>query len=373
MDGLIPKSEFIGIANVAHLAAGGETPALRSHLGAVGQFLCDKGEGMPGRERMGDTVRRAKAAIARLVGGRPEEVAFLANASEGLFVAASGVNWRSGDNVVVERVEYPSVLYAWQHLPVPVEVRAVGGSPMASTAELRDAVNARTRVIAVSHVSYLTGARHDLAILREIADSVGARLVVDASHALGVVPVDGDFCDLLVSCAYKFLLGTHGVGVMYVNGARWPDLAPPWVGWHSTIRVDQWAERSRQRPSLKPDAERFEIGNLGFLNIYVLANALGILERVGVSEIERHVLALGGSLREGLDALGWPVWTPEIPSGRAANICVAAERPEHIEAQLRQSGVLAWGSEGRVRFSLHLYNDSDDVARALRVLREIAA
>src|SRR5690349_16327054 len=101
MDGLIPKSEFVGIVNVAHLAAGGETPALRSHLEAVGEFLCDKGDGMPGRERMGDTVRRAKAAIARLVGGRPEEVAFLANASEGLFVAAAGMNWRSGDNVVV--------------------------------------------------------------------------------------------------------------------------------------------------------------------------------------------------------------------------------------------------------------------------------
>ncbi len=370
MIGLLPKEEFIGLANVAHLAAGGETPALRSHLDAVGRFLCDKGDGMPGRGRMADTVQRAKGAVARLVGGRLEDVAFLASASEGLFVAASGVDWRSGDNVVVERVEYPSVLYAWQNAPTPVEVRTVGGSPMASVSEIRDAVSARTRVIAISQVSYLTGARHDLAAVREIADAVGARLVMDASHALGVVPVDGALCDVLVSCAYKFLLGTHGVGILYINSARWPDLTPPWVGWHSVVRVDDWETRSRRRFELKSDAERFEIGNLGFLNVYILANALGLLERIGIAEIERHILALGGELRAGLCALDLPVLTPDAPPARAGNICFAAERPDLLEAQLRQSGVLVWGSEGRIRLSLHLYNDGRDVSRALRAIRE---
>jgi cysteine desulfurase / selenocysteine lyase len=370
MNSLLAKDEFIGITNVAHLAAGGETPPLRSHLEAIGRFLCDKGDGMPGRERMAAVTRRAKQATARLLGRREEEVAFLASASEGLFVAASGIDWRAGDNVVVERAEYPSVRYVWQSPGLPAELRTVGGGPVASLAGFREAVDARTRAIAVSHVSYLTGVRRDLAAFRDLADRAGARLVVDASHALGVVPVDGSLCDAVASCAYKFLLGTHGIGVFFVNGDRWPDLAPPWVGWHSVVPSD-WAERSQSRYALKKDAERFEAGNLGFLNVYVLANALACIERLGTANIEQHILALGGELWQGLHDLDLPVLTPSAPAARAGNVCFAAAEPKRIEEQLRAAGVLAWGSEGRVRLSLHAYNDSPDIARALRALTNL--
>lgn len=368
---LIPKEEFIGIEHVAHLAAGGEAPVLRSHLGATARFLLDKGGGMPGRERFSSVTARAKSALAALLGGRPDDVALLASASEGLFVAASGISWKPGDNVVVERVEYPSVRYAWQRLrPEGVEVRAVGDAPVPSLAEVERAVDGRTRVIAVSHVSYLTGARHDLGALRTIADGVGARLVVDASHALGVVPVAGHLCDVVVSCAYKWLLATHGVGVLYVNSRRWPDLAPPWVGWHSVERVEDWRRRDAYR--LKADAERFEPGNLAFISVYVLDQALATLARVGVERIEAHVLELGGRLRQGLVKLGLPVLTPEPAAERAGNLVFAAAAPLLVEQGLREQGVVTWAGDGRVRLSVHAYNDDADVTRALHALERLA-
>jgi selenocysteine lyase/cysteine desulfurase len=128
------------------------------------------------------------------------------------------------------------MLHVWRALGGrDVEVRQVGSNPPPSFDEVTAAIDGRTRVIGVSHVSYLTGARHDLAALRAAADAIGARLFVDASHSLGVVPVPASLCDIVVSCAYKWLLGIHGVGVFYVNVERWPDLAPPWVGWHSIV------------------------------------------------------------------------------------------------------------------------------------------
>lgn len=370
MESLLPKNEFVGIAHIAHLAAGGETPPLASHLGAAMRFWCDKGSGMPGRECMAQTAQHTKQAVARLLGGHPGDIALLASASEGLFVAAAGMDWRAGDNVIVEAGEYPSVRYVWQRLPVRVDLRTVGHGPIAAFEEFRNAVDARTRVIAISLVSYLTGVRRDLAAFRDLADSVGARLVVDASHALGAVHVDGSLCDAVVSAAYKFLLGVHGVGVFYVNSRRWPNLEPPWVGWHSAVAAD-WRERSRGMYGLKTDAERFEIGNLGLLGVYVLENALQRLERLGQAEIERHVLALGEELWHGLRALDLDLLTPEASSARAGNICFAIEAPERIEEALRQDGVLVWGSEGRIRMSLHAYNDSRDVARGLKALREL--
>jgi selenocysteine lyase/cysteine desulfurase len=370
--GLIPKTAFIGIEHVAHLAVGGEAPVLRAHLEAATRFFLDKGDGMPGRERFLTTAAHCKAALAARLGGRPEEVAFLASASEGLHVASEGVDWRPGDNAVVGQSEFPSVLLAWQRLrPRGVEVRAVGREAVVAYDEIADAVDERTRVIAVSHVGYLTGARHDLGRLRALADRVGARLVVDASHALGVVPVDGTLCDVVVACCYKWLLAVHGVGVFYVNTRRWNDLAAPWVGWHSEIREEDWRRRTDYR--LKADAERFEAGNPAFLPVYVLASALRALAGLDPGAVEAHVLALGGALRAGLAKLGLPVLTPEAPEERAGNIVFASDRCFEVERALRGVGVLVWAGDGRVRLSVHAYNDQTDVARALEALEDLAA
>ena len=372
MPGLISKTAFIGIDHVAHLATGGEAPVLRANLAAATQFLLDKGDGMPGRERFFATADRTRVALAARLGGRPEDIAFLGSASEGFHVASEGIDWRPGDNVVVGQSEFPSVLLAWQRLrPRGVEVRAVGREPVVTHEEIAAAVDGRTRAIAVSHVAYLTGARHDLRRLRALADRVGARLVVDASHALGVVPVDGTLCDVVVACCYKWVLAVHGVGVFYVNSRRWPDLAAPWVGWHSTHRDDDWRRRTEYR--VREDGSRFEAGNPPFLPVYVLESALRTLDRIDTRASEAYVLALGGTLRAGLVKLGLTVLTPEAPEERAGNIVFATDRSLEVGRALQDAGVLVWAGEGRVRLSVHVFNDETDVARALAALGDLTA
>ena len=372
MAGLIPKTAFIGIEHVAHLATGGEAPVLRANLEAATRFLLDKGDGMPGRERFFETANRTRVALARRLGGRPEDVAFLSSASEGLHLASEGIDWRPGDNVVVGQSEFPSVLLAWQRLRSRgVEVRAVGRDAVVAHGEISAAVDRRTRAIAVSHVGYLTGARQDLGRLRALADRVGARLVVDVSHALGVVPVDGTLCDVVVACCYKWVLGVHGVGIFHVNSRRWPDLAAPWVGWHSTEHEDDWRRRTDYR--LRTDGSRFEAGNPPFLPVYVLESALRALDAVDPRASEAYVLELGRALRAGLVKLGLSVLTPEAPEERAGNIVFATDRCLAVERALRESGVLVWAGDQRVRLSVHVFNDETDVARALGVLGDLAA
>ena len=365
----LDRALFVGIADVAHLASGGESPFLHSHLAAVSRFAHDKSTGMPGRERMFATLAQLKARLASLLNTEAGDIGCLANASEGLFVVAQGIDWRPGDNVVVALSEYPSVLHAWRVIP-DIEIRAVARTPVAELDDIRSAVDARTRLIAASHVSYLSGARLDLAALRDIADRAGARLVVDASHALGVVPVDGSCCDVVVSCAYKWVLGTHGVGLFYVNSRRWPDLRPPWIGWHSIEPEPDW--RRRGGAKIRSTIERFEIGNPAFISAYVLENGVATLMQPGIARIERHALELGGELRSRLIAAGWPVLTPERPERRAGNICIASERAEELEARLRARGVLTWGGDGRLRLSVHGYNDANDIDRAVAALGDLS-
>lgn len=367
MNSLIPKTEFIGIENVVHLAAGGESPVLASSAAAVNRFLLDKGVGMPSRERMYATAARARERLGRLLNAKAQDVGLLWNATAGLHAVVLGIEWQPGDNVVVAASEFPSLLHAFQ--AHGIELRRVGIEACVTPEEMAAAVDAKTCAIVVSHVSYLTGARSDLGALRAIADKNKSRLIVDASHSLGVVQVDGSLCDVVVSCCYKWLLGTHGVGVFYVNSDRWPDLEPRAVGWNSVIAEPDW--RQRDGFHLKPTMEKFEGGNPTFMSIYYLENALKTLEEVGISRIERHVLDRGGELRAGLARQGLPLLTPEKREQRAGNICIEIEDSEELEALLRKHGVLTWGGDKRSRISVHAYNDAADVERALEELKAL--
>ena len=125
--------------------------ASAQHLMAIGRFLRDK-RGMACLAVIGWPRRRASSRRPSgdsSAGGR-RKIALLASASEGLFVAAVGVDRRADDNVVVDRAEYPSVRYTWQRLPVPAEPRTVGHGALVSAAEFRAGLDAPTRVIATS-------------------------------------------------------------------------------------------------------------------------------------------------------------------------------------------------------------------------------
>jgi selenocysteine lyase/cysteine desulfurase len=320
---------------------------------------------------MFEVVASVRARLGRLLGGvAPRDIALMLNAGAGLHAAASGIGWQPGDNVVMARSEFPSLIHVWQALPgASIEVRQAGDGIVPTIADYEAAVDSRTRAIAVSHVSYLTGARQDLTALRALADRHGARLIVDASHALGVVPVPGGLCDVVVSCCYKWLLATHGIGVFYVNSDRWPELAPASVGWHSIVEEPDWRRRADYR--LKPDGRRFEQGNVAFLSAYVLDGALERLLRLPPAEIEAHAAGLGTTLIDGLARLGLEVTTPTAPSARAGNICFATPRSEELEAALRARGVVVWGGDGRIRISAHVYNDENDVAHALAALADL--
>ena len=121
---LIAKSEFVGLENITHLAAGGETPMLKSHRQAIDQFMIDKSRGEEARSLEADMVELAREKCSRLFSVKPEEITFLSNASEGINNLAYGLEWRSGDNVVVVDVEFPSGLLPWTRFEnLGVEVR----------------------------------------------------------------------------------------------------------------------------------------------------------------------------------------------------------------------------------------------------------
>ncbi len=373
IEALIPKSEFIGLEENAHLCAGGESPMLKSHLQAIEQFMIDKSRGELARDLEAEKVEQARGKCANLFSVNAEDITFLSNASEGINNVAYGLDWKAGDNVVIADVEFPSGLLPWTRLERQgVEIRVVKHKNWQTRLDdIAALVDTRTRVVTLSHVSMLTGQRIDLPALSQLVRSSNALLLLDATHAAGVVPVDARLADVMVSSCYKWLLGTHGAAVFYVNRETLPDFEPPFLGWNSVASHGGWEQPTQF--TLKPDLHRFQPGNTGFISVYILDNALDHLLDIGIENIEAHALALSGKIRDAVDNLGLELMTPPAAADRAGNVCFLANDLETVRAELERRQVLIWGAYagfGRLRISTHLYNDSDDADRCIDALQQ---
>jgi selenocysteine lyase/cysteine desulfurase len=301
-----------------------------------------------------------------------DEITFLSNSSEGINNVAYGLDWQAGDNVVIVDVEFPSGILPWTRLESRgVEIRIVRHRQWQIDLEdISAQIDTRTRVVAISQVSMLTGQRIDVAALSQTVRSSNALLLLDATHAAGVVPVDARLADVMVSSCYKWLLGTHGAAVFFVNRQTLPDFEPPFLGWNSSASHGGWEQPTQF--TLQPTLHRFQPGNAGFISIYILDNALDRLLEIGIDHIESHALALSGQLRAAVDELGFELMTPAPDVQRAGNVSFLADNLESIRAQLERRQVLVWGAYagfGRLRISTHLYNDSDDIERCIAALQ----
>jgi cysteine desulfurase/selenocysteine lyase len=369
---LIAKSEFIGLENVAHLAAGGEAPMLKSHRQVIDQFMIDKSCGEKARTLEADTVELARGKCAQLFSVNAEEITFLSNASEGINNVAYGLDWRKGDNVVVADVEFPSGILPWTRFEkLGVEVRIVRHKNwFIDVEDIAQLIDERTRVVTISHVSMFTGQRIDLESVSRLVRSSNALLLLDATHAAGVVPVDASLADIMVSSCYKWLLGVHGAAVFYVNRERLPDFQPPFLGWNTPVSEGGWENPTEF--TTHSSAHKFQPGNAGFISIYILNNALDQILKTGIDAIEKHALTLSGLIYQTVESLGFELMTPLEDSQRAGNVAFMAENIEAIRNQLDRQQVFIWGAFtgfGRLRISTHLYNDSTDVARCIAALQ----
>jgi selenocysteine lyase/cysteine desulfurase len=357
---LFDPADFRIPPGIAHVCAAGETPFLRRHDAAFAAYAEDKSAGPPGRARQEARMASARSRAAALFGVDAGDIGFVSSVAEGVSMLVESIDWRPGDTVVVDPDEYPSVV-----APVALQRRpevALRFAPVADPAAVAAAIDARTRMVAVSAVSFLTAARHDLAALRAAADRVGALLVVDVTQGAGWMPLHAGIADFAFSACYKWVLGCTGVGIAYWNRARQPGWMPSTAGWHSIASMARpdWSAR----PALLPGAARFTRGNPAHLGLYVLDGALDYLDGFGAAAIERHVQALTTAMLARLTDAGIPSTTPADPARHGASVCVASPRAAAIVDGMERRGVLAWNGRGRIRVSFHGYNGSDDMLRA---------
>jgi len=330
---------------------------------ALARYAADRAQGTVGRDALLATETACRASVARLLACASDEVALLSSTTDALNAVLHSLPWSPGDNLVVTDLEFPTALIACLHLGrrLGVEVRVVRHRGGRIDPELlAERIDTRTRLVVVSHVSYRSGYRCDVASLARLAHERGALIFVDAAQSLGAVQVHVGDVDFLASCTFKWLLGSHGLAVLYCRRELVRELTPTHVGWRSVS--DHFSVARTLRYELLGDARRFEAGMPNFEAVYALHDALVLLlDEVGMDWVEERVLDLSGRAVAGLGAIGVPLLTPDMAAERAGIVTFEAVDSLAIGAALEARGIVTWCRDGRVRVSPHFYNTAGEV------------
>lgn len=354
---------------IAYLDTAAEgLPPLASEA-ALSCYMREKSRGTPGRERLFEKQAEAERAAGSLLGTSPENIALLANSSEALNLLANSIPWKAGDEVLISDLEFPSNVLVWLRLKqlgvklivIPTEDGALRLEDWTSR------LSNRTRVVSVSQVSYKTGTQipfmDDLAAETHRA---GALFCVDATQALGRVPVSLRDVDYLVASSYKWLLGTHGLGVVYTSPALRHRLEPSTVGWYSVD--DVFHPQRFETYTAKTGAGQLQAGMPNFPALFALKSGIDYLLAVGVENLDRELRPLVTTLRSGLVEQGLKMLTPADEKFASGIVSFAHASPAELATKLAEKGVIVWGGDGRVRISVHLYNNEEDIHRCLSTI-----
>jgi cysteine desulfurase/selenocysteine lyase len=342
-------------------------------------------------ERSTDRFEEAREKVRGFLNAADErEIVFVRGATEAINLVAyswGGANVHAGDEVVISDLEHHSNLVPWQMLCQRAGARLVV-APTDDTGEFdlgafEALLSPRTRLVAVTHISNVTGALLPVRRIVELAHAKGALVLVDGCQAVPRMPVDVRAlgCDFYAFSGHK-AYGPSGIGVLY---GRYDLLAamPPWETGGGMILNVEYAHTEFQEPP-----HRFEAGTPDIAGAVGLSQAVDFIEGLGRDAVREHEMALTGY---GIDRLS-RIKGVELVGGGQRPLSILSFNldgihPHDVGTVLDRHGVAVrvghhcaqplmdkLGLAGTVRASLGVYNDEADLDRlaaAVEACREM--
>lgn len=339
----------------------------------------------------------AHRVVASLIGARSEEIVFTSGTTASIQLAAellaSNGILQSGDEIVTSVAEHHSNLLPWARIARRVGARLrlipVDGRGRPRWDLLDEYMSGRARVVAVGHVSNVTGYESPIREIARTAHRHGAIVVVDGAQSVPHMPISVEElgADMLAFSGHK-MLGPTGIGVLWIRGGLARSLEPPLGGGGTVSRVrvrGEQVEVEWEEPPL-----RFESGTPPIIEAVGLAEAARMLMEVGLERVAAHERELVGAVLEELSRIpGVGIVGPESPEERRGIVSFTVEGmdPDLVGASLSRRGIAvrtglhcahplhdALGLPGgSVRASLYLYNCPGDVEALARALRAFLA
>jgi selenocysteine lyase/cysteine desulfurase len=368
------RKEFPVLERKTYLNSGSYGALANDVKSAVDAYLEDRllmGANWDAWITKNESVRALTAALLHAV---PDEIAVTASVSAGLNALASAVDFSGPRNkVIVSDFEFPTNAQIW-HAQEPRGARVVhvrcapdGYIPLENFAA---AIDEQTQLVAITHVCYRNGAKLDIPGIVRLAHAKGAKVLLDCYQSVGSLDIDVKALDVDFAAGgmLKYLLGTAGIGFLYVRESFIQTLVPTNSGWYAQAEIAAM-DISANRPA--PNARRFEAGTPAVVNAYAAEAGLKFLLAVGTPAIEKRNYALTRRCMQRLQEIGWPSITPVQNERRGATVAVPSRDCGGLSAELLRRDIVTSHRDDNVRASFHFYNDENDVESFIAAMKDL--
>lgn len=337
---------------------------------ALAQYFRDKQLGMDGRDPHFATWDAAKEQVARAFALSADEVSICSCSSEAFNLAAMALRLKSADEVVINDLDFPAGATPWLQADCPATVKVWRAREWALHVEdLIPLLGPKTRLVSTSLVSFFNGF---MIALPEVLDAVRkhspALLSLDVTQALGRIPLDLRDVDLIVSSTHKWILSSHGGGLVGIPSQRAEELTVPAGGWFNL--QDAFGQSRFDQAVSNPGAAGFTVGMPNFAAVYAIRAGLQYIMDVGPARIDEHARPLVHACLDGLKRLPVELITPASDDNLAGIVAFRHERAEQLHQQLRAANIHVMSHAGRLRIAIHGYNTMSDINQLLEALSE---
>ena len=317
-------------------------------------------------EKWLERLEAARAGLSSFIGASPKEVGFTLNTSHGMSLVAGALKGRG--TVLTMRDEFPSSTLAWLNMGFKVKYL----EPKYGKYSIEDIGKnlAGVKILVTSYVQYCTGFRQDLEALGRLCSRRGVILVVNATQALGAMPVDVKKAkiDFMVFSCFKWTMSGYGAAGLYASKKYLPSIKFQEAGWRSVAAPEKMDNKTRL---MKQEASAVEAGCLQFPNIFALGASLKLLSGLGVENIQRRIFELNDYLVESLGAMGAATATPLEKECRSGITVIKCRRAPEAVAKLAETGIMTSARGAGVRISLHFYNNRRDIDRLIAGMKKL--
>jgi cysteine desulfurase/selenocysteine lyase len=312
------------------------------------------------------TVQETRELLAQMIHARPDQMGFVMNTSDGLNIIAQGLDWKPGDRVLINDLEFPANAYPFLNLKrcgVCVDVIKAQNYKL-TPGEIGACLSNKTKLVALSHVQFATGAKADLTTIGKICRDRDILFAVDTIQSLPhcSIDVERDKIDFLSNGSHKWMMASEGAAFIFAGDRAIERIHQASLGWTS---VDDPFDFTLRPDELRTGAARFENGTLNFSGITALNASLKFFFEYGLKEIERNVLDLSGYLINRLEQRGVEVITPKNEHEHAGIVSFNFPDAEKVFERLHKQNIILSLRQGHLRVSPHFYNMEEEIKKLM--------
>lgn len=325
-----------------------------------------------------------RKAFATLINLENEKRAVIINSvSYGMANVAQNLKIERGQNIVVASEQFPSNYYPWQRVAADhgAEIKVVAPSVLRDgrgkswNENILEAINTKTKAVAIAHTHWADGTKFDLVAIRKRATDLGALLIIDGTQSVGALPFDVQQIkpDALICAGYKWLFGPYGIGMAYY-GEYFDDGKPVEENWINRLKSEDFSKLINYQNDYQPGALRYEMGeHSNFILVPMLLKALEQLNKWHVSGIQEYCHSITNEAVMTLKKRGF--WI-EDEAYRGSHL-IGVRLPEGMqmekvkEALLKNKIYVSYRGDA-IRVAPNVYNDEADLENLVRALKKIS-